>query len=195
VTPFWASRIVRKVIAVEPDPKCREIIKSLLPLYPNVTLLEGALSPKSRVTVHAVGGFGSSETSVLDIGEEGAEDVAGLTAQTLLDTAGKGPLAIKIDIEGYEFEIVEELAKLAAGNVRGLQIAVHPQLFEKSRKTPWPLNRARTVVRTISLYRVLHRRLPQGRVRKYGGITTYILGGLLFRREPRATDWTFETIE
>jgi FkbM family methyltransferase len=192
VTPFWASRIARQVIAVEPDPKCRAILKSLLPLYSNVTLLEGALSPNERVTVHAVDGFGSSETSILAIGDGGAVDVPGLTPRKLLEAAGAGPLVVKIDIEGYEFEIVEELAKLAAGKVRGLRIAVHPQLFEKSRKRPKPLIRWRTISRTIALFRALKGHLPRTGVRKYRSFPTYVLGGLLFRRRPRATDWSFE---
>jgi FkbM family methyltransferase len=194
VTPFWASRVARKVVAVEPDPKCREILKSLLPLYPNVTLLEGALSPRSEVTVHAVDGFGSSETSILDIGGEGAVEVAGLTAEKLLEAAGPGPLVVKIDIEGYEYEIVEELARLAAARPRGLQIAVHPQLYEKSLQTPRFLARPRTMWRTWTLYRALARQFAKARVRKYAGLPTYLAGGLLFRRAPRATDWSFETM-
>jgi FkbM family methyltransferase len=192
VTPFWASRIARKVIAVEPDPKCRAILKSLLPYYSNVTLLEGALSPNEHVTVHAVDGFGSSETSILAIGDGGAAEVPGLTALKLLDIAGAGPLVVKIDIEGYEFEIVEELAKLAAGKVRGLRLAVHPQLFEKSQKGPKLHARWHTISRTIALFRALKRHLPRTGVRKYRGFPTYLVGGLLFRREPRATDWSFE---
>jgi FkbM family methyltransferase len=193
VTPFWASRIARKVITVEPDPICRDILRRLLPLYPNVTLLEGALSPKSEVTVHAVDGFGSSETSILNIGGEGTAEVAGLPAQKLLEAAGPGPLVVKIDIEGYEYEIIDELAKLAAARPRGLQIAVHPQLYEKSLKLPRFLARARTVWRTWTLFRKLKRHFAISQVRKYPGLPTYLLGGLMFRRVPRATDWSFET--
>jgi FkbM family methyltransferase len=193
VTPFWASRIARRVIAIEPDPKCREILKSLLPLYPNVTLIEGALSPEARVTVHAVDGFGSSETSILNIGDEASLDVPGLAAQDLLAAAGPGPLAVKIDIEGYEFAIADELEKLAAAKPRGLQLAVHPQLFEKSLNQRRFLARPRTIAATVGLYRSLARHFPSARVRKYAGLPTYLAGGLLFRREPRATDWSFET--
>lgn len=195
VTPFWASRIARRVIAVEPDPACREILKSLLPLYPNVTLLEGALSPHSKVTIHAVDGFGSSETSILDVGGEEAVEVAGLTAESLLTAAGAGPLAVKIDIEGYEYEIVDELARLAAAGPRALQIAIHPQLYEKSLKLPPALARPRTIARTLAIYRALRGHFRRAKVRKYGGLPTYIVGGLAFRREPRPTDWSFETME
>lgn len=194
VTPFWASRIAKRVIAVEPDPQCRAILKRLLPLYPNVTLLEGALSPKSEVTVHAVDGFGSSETSILDIGGEGAANVAGLTARNLLEAAGQGPLVVKIDIEGYEYEIIDEMARLAAAQPRGMQIAVHPQLYEKSLKLPRFLARLRTVWRTWKLFRALNRHFTISQVRKYRSLPTYLAGGILFRRAPRATDWSFETI-
>src|SRR5687768_5765044 len=67
VTPFWASHIARSVIAVEPDPRCAEILKELAPRYPNVNIVEGALSPRPTVKINAVSGFGSSETSALAI--------------------------------------------------------------------------------------------------------------------------------
>ena len=34
VTPFWAAKRAKRVIVVEPDPKCRGILKALLPHYP-----------------------------------------------------------------------------------------------------------------------------------------------------------------
>lgn len=68
VTPFWAAKRAKRVIVVEPDPKCRDILKALLPHYPNVSLTECALSSKTCLTLNAVEGFGSSETSALAVG-------------------------------------------------------------------------------------------------------------------------------
>src|SRR5918995_1537634 len=68
VTPMWSAQIARKVVAVDPDPKCAAILKALAPAAGNVTVIEGALADCSKVAIHAVDCFGSSETSVLDIG-------------------------------------------------------------------------------------------------------------------------------
>ena len=45
---------------------------------------------------------------------------------------GGAPVFVKIDIEGYEFAIGAELERLRDYPVRAMQIAVHPQLLEKS---------------------------------------------------------------
>src|SRR5437764_6687044 len=67
VTPFWASHRAKQVIIVEPDPQCRAILRELSPIYPNVILLDGALSPSQSVRINAIDGFGSSETTALDL--------------------------------------------------------------------------------------------------------------------------------
>jgi hypothetical protein len=68
VTPFWTAQIAKQVIAVEPDPKCLEILRALAPRYPKVTVIEAALATEPAVKIHAKGRFGSSGTSVLTIG-------------------------------------------------------------------------------------------------------------------------------
>ena len=84
VTPFWASRLARAVIAVEPDPACLAILTALAPLYPNVTVIAGALSPEDRVVIHAVDDFGSSETAILAIGDGAERTVKGLGVDEFL---------------------------------------------------------------------------------------------------------------
>jgi len=70
VPPFWTAQIAKHVIAVEPDPKCPEILRALAPRYPNVTIIEAALATDPEVKIYAKGRFGSSGTSVLSIGTE-----------------------------------------------------------------------------------------------------------------------------
>jgi hypothetical protein len=77
VTPFWAAQIAKHVIAVEPDPKCLEILRALAPRHPNVTVIEAALAMDPEVKIYAKGRFGSSGTSALSIGNAGRQRHAG----------------------------------------------------------------------------------------------------------------------
>ena len=64
VTPFWTAQIAKHVIAVEPDPKCLEILRALAPRYPNVTVVEAALATEVRQLWHI--GPGSRQRGIDD---------------------------------------------------------------------------------------------------------------------------------
>jgi hypothetical protein len=102
--------------------------------------------------------------------------------------AGGAPAFVKIDIEGYEYEIIDEIAILRRYEVRGLQCAVHPQLFEKSRKGPLALRRLKTLLCTYRLWRALRLVGRSASVPRYRNLATYLLTGILFRRIPKGTD-------
>jgi FkbM family methyltransferase len=192
VTAFWASRLAKSVLAVEPDPRCNEILKALSPHYLNVIILNGALSPQAMVKINAVSDFGSSETSALDIGDGETADVPGYSIDALMQRVGPGPVFVKIDIEGYEYKIMAEIAKLANYELRGLQCAVHPQLFEMSLQGPWIPRRLRILVETYRLSRILPRLCRFPAVPRYRNLATYMVFGILFRRIPKGTEFVFE---
>jgi FkbM family methyltransferase len=192
VTPFWASRRAKRVIVVEPDPKCRGILKELLPHYPNVSLTECALSPKSCLTLNAVDDFGSSETSALDIGNKGCSvDVPGCSVAELLQKAGPGPVFVKIDIEGYEYKIADELRKLDHAQVTGVQLAVHPALYEKSLSGSMIFRRGKTLAATLRLARLFHGLERVAAVGKFSNLVTYLTQGVALPRIPRGADILF----
>jgi FkbM family methyltransferase len=192
VTPFWAAKRAKRVIVVEPDPKCRGILKALLPLYPNVTLAECALSPKSCLTLNGVEGFGSSETSALAIGEGcPTVTVEGCSMAELLNRAGPGPLVVKIDIEGYEYEIADELRRLDSDEIKGVQLALHPALYEKSLDGSFLFRRGKTLLATLRLarlYRRLERAAPVG---IFPGLAAYLVRGVALRPCPKGADVLF----
>jgi FkbM family methyltransferase len=192
VTPFWASRRARRVIVVEPDPKCRGILKALLPRYPNVSLTECALSPQSCLTLNAVDDFGSSETSALDIGNKGCSvDVPGCSMAELLRQAGPGPVFVKIDIEGYEYKIAKELKALDRPQVRGVQLAVHPGLYEKSLSGAWICRRGRTLFATLRLARLFRGLERVAAVGKFSSLAAYLTKGVALEQAPRGADILF----
>ncbi len=191
VTPFWAAKRAKRVIVVEPDPKCRCILKSLLPRYPNVTLTECALSPKSCLTLNAVEGFGSSETSALAIGDGGSVEVEGRPMADILAAAGPGPVFVKIDIEGYEYKIVDELKALDAEKVKGVQLAVHPALYERTLSGLRLYRRGRTLMATLRLARLFGRLERAAAVGKFPSLMAYLTVGIAWQKEPKGADLLF----
>lgn len=190
VTPLWAAGRAAKVVAVEPDPKCRAILRALTPAYPNVTLYEGALSPEPSVTLNAVGGFGSSETSILSVGDGGQDTAQGWPMQTLLAATGDGPVFVKIDIEGYEYLVQFELAHLRAARVTGIQIALHPALYARSLKGPF--RRLRAALATWRLNAMFRPVFGTPAIHKRGSVLSYLLFDILLKANPRGTDFVYE---
>lgn len=191
VTPFWASHFAKRVITVEPDPKCREILKALAPRYPNVTVIEGALSPDEQLRINAVAGFGSSETSALAIGTGEAVAVPGLKLEQVMPPPEEGPVFVKIDIEGYEYTIADEIAKLSRYPVKGLQVAVHPHLYARTLGGPKALRR----FKAASATRELARRLAPGSsaldMAPYRSLSHYLWRSILLRGSPKGTDFVY----
>jgi FkbM family methyltransferase len=192
VTPFWACQTAKAVIALEPDPKCCAILDALGPRHDNVMVIHGALSAEAEVTIHAVGGFGSSETSILDIGDGESAVTRGIRLDEIMQRAGPNPVFVKIDIEGYEFITSREIATLRHYPVRGLQLAVHPQLFERSLKGNRMWRRMRTSWSVWKLSRVLRGSFPLPALAKYRSVLSYLVFGILLADEPKGADFVFE---
>lgn len=192
VTSLWATKTAKAVIAVEPDPKCIAILRALAPQAPNLTLLEGAISNRSSVAINAVDGFGSSETSVLDIGDGESASVRGIDLDTIMALARGAPAFVKIDIEGYEFALCDEFAKLKTYRLRGLQLALHPALYARSLRGPALLRRLRAAWAVWLLLRALSAFLARPVFARYSGVTDYVLRGVIFRRAPKGVDAVFE---
>jgi FkbM family methyltransferase len=193
VTSFWASHLAKRVIAVEPDPQCQQILAALASRYPKVDIIEAAVSPERSVTLNSVSGFGSSETSALEIGDGPSVSARGITIEDLMARTGHEPAFVKIDIEGYEYRIMNEIAQLGRYRLKGLQCAVHPQLLEKSLKGPKLIRRLKVLFATIGLWRTLAPIAQRRAVPKYGSFPYYLVFGIVLRSSPKGTDFLFTT--
>jgi FkbM family methyltransferase len=192
VTPFWASRRAKRIIVVEPDPKCRRILEGLLPLYHNVTLTSSALTSESCLKLNAIDGFGSSETTALAIGDGTCSvTVSGCSMAELLHQAGPGPVFVKIDIEGYEYRIADELKRLDCSKVKGVQLALHPGLYERALAGPLLFRRVRTLLATWRLARLFGKLKRMPAAGKYSSLAAYLAKGVAFVASPRGADLLF----
>jgi FkbM family methyltransferase len=192
VTPFFGAGLAKAVIAVDPDPKCAAILKRLAVDCEKVAVIQGALSDAPSVAIHAVDGFGSSETSVLEIGNSECAAANGLRLGDILNRAQGSPILVKVDIEGYEFLIGGELDALADFPVKAVQIAVHPQLYERTLHGSRLARRLKTALATWRLAHRLGRHFSRPRLFKYPNLATYILLGVILRATPRGADLLFE---
>jgi FkbM family methyltransferase len=192
VTPMWSAQIAKSVIAVEPDPKCVRILRTIAAEASNVAVLAGALASECSVAINAVDGFGSSETSVLDIGDGERATVRGISMDAIMRQAKGSEIFVKIDIEGYEFAIADEIAKLRNYPIRGLQIAVHPQLYEKTLKGNRLWRRMKTAWATWQFGQLFCGFLPGPSLANFDSLVGYVIKGVLFRRIPKGADLVFE---
>lgn len=191
VTPLWASHIAKHVVIVEPDPRCRAILEELIRSYANVTLLEGALSPAKVVRLHAVDGFGSSETTALDVGTGETCEATGISVDEVMSHAGASEIVVKIDIEGYEYQILSEMIRFGSHPVKAMQVAVHPALYERTLRAPGPLARLLTLFATYRFVRSFQGLSGRPLRAKYRTVLAYLALGILFSITPRGTDLLF----
>ncbi|MDQ6434730.1 FkbM family methyltransferase [Mesorhizobium sp. LHD-90] len=192
VTSFYGAQIAKSVVAVDPDPKCIAILEGLAAGCANVTVLQGALSDRPAVMIHAVDGFGSSETSILDMGGGESAEAKGLRLDEIMAGAAGSPAFVKIDIEGYEYALAPTLGRLKTYPVRALQLAVHPQLLEKSLVGNRLVRRLKTAYATWKLGRLFGNHFSGPWLVKYPGLVSYIVFGIVFRVVPRGADFLFE---
>jgi FkbM family methyltransferase len=191
IMPFWASRLARHVVIVEPDPRCREILGCLAPDYSNVTIIEGALSSRRSLRLNAVSDFGNSESTALDIGDGASLTVPGVSIEEIMRLAHPHSVFIKIDIEGYEYRIAAEIAKLKRYPLRGLQLALHPGLYERSLSGPHWWRRLRVAAATLRFGWMFAGRYGGPSILGFSSFAAYLVRGVLLRAHPQGKDLLF----
>lgn len=192
VTPFWATHIAKAVIAVEPDPACVDILGKLSGNFSNLTVIHGALAKDVNVRLNSVSGFGSSASSILNIGDGDSIVVSGYNIEDIMQSVGRSSVFVKIDIEGYEFKLGEEVKKLQNYNLRGLQLAVHPQVYERDQRGNLLLRRLRTAINTRKLGHIFQEFFSEPTITGYSSLLSYIVFGVLLTSMPKGADFVFE---
>lgn len=197
VTPFYGAQFARRVVAVEPDPAAVAILEGLRGANPGeVTVLNAAVAAAGQggtVDLHAVKRWGSSMSTVVadpkrQTGE--TQTTKAVTLDALVDGAGDAPVFIKMDIEGGEYAVADQIAALDARRLRGFLLAVHPQILAAA--LGGPLRRLRAAWRTWRLLGAvpLRRARVPGTDRPFRRLG-YVLGGILFSRFVRGANVLF----
>jgi hypothetical protein len=138
-----------------------------------------------------VGGFGSSETSALAIGDGESVTVPGLSIERVMTMAGEGPVFVKIDIEGYEYEIADEIAKLGQFHVKGVHVAVHPQLYAKTLPGLKFLRRFKAAAATRKLAQRLARSFSGFEMTPKSDLWFHLARNIVLRASPKGIDFLF----
>lgn len=193
VTPFWGARHAKYVVAIEPDPVC---FKQLCQLKDEnsgtVDIVHAALSEEESVDILPVKVFGSSETSVLVGDRVRAFRVNGISTAAVTGLTKNHPYFVKIDIEGYEYTLGRALRRLVSSRLKGLQLAIHPQILEKSRGGSFLWRRVRTLWETLRLVTLIPACRPKIINNPRTGLLQYILCDIVFTRKCRGADLLFQ---
>jgi FkbM family methyltransferase len=136
VYSYLLSRICRTVEAFEPNPKICELLRRCVPA--NVTVHEVALSNQSGMTemllpIHRTGRFSNQGGTLQSKKVEGKEFGTWPVEQRRLDDYNFTDVCfIKMDVEGFEFEVLEGAAQTLAREKPTLLI----EIDEKQNKRP-----------------------------------------------------------
>lgn len=123
---LWALERGASVIAIEPDPVALPELRRRVP--ESVEIWEGAVAVQPgiyRLTSNHDLELGKS-VSRLAAEDEGEVTVQAWSLAQILD--GRVPTLVKVDIEGYETELLPAIGPFLAGMGASLQVALHGSL-------------------------------------------------------------------
>jgi FkbM family methyltransferase len=136
---LWAVECGSQVIAVEPDPVALPELRRVTP--ESVEIWEGAVAVQpGTAKLTAPGKLGISGSR---LAAEGEVEVRTWTLPEIL--ADRKPALVKIDIEGYEIDLLPKVAPYLAELGVPLQVALHGTMpdrewFEGYRDVHYPKN-------------------------------------------------------
>lgn len=193
ITPCWASFLANRVIAIEPEPYCANVIKSMIKKnkIDNVELVNAAFSKSNSQDLFLIGGDGSSVSTLIPHERASKISVTGVSVATINEWCGNLDRVVKIDIEGFEFEMEREILQFSCPELTALQIALHPAALAKSFKTSWPFNRIFAAGQTMRFIRHLENVFGRTSLTGYSGVWSYLIFGILLSRKCRGTELVF----
>lgn len=132
-TVLYSARCARKVIALEPDPKAAEELRTNVAanpdIAPKIEILERALSTQSGPReIGARTGFGDSMSSFVHTDAAETTTVECVSVDDLMERiAPSDKLFIKLDIEGAEYEVAPFLKPLLERTNVDVLVSFHPR--------------------------------------------------------------------
>ena len=132
ITLFAATK-VRQVFSFEPDPEAARRLRRNLALNPlleqKVTVIEKAVWPKAgTIRLGAKTAPGDSMTSVHHVSSATSWEIPTITpAEIEALLPADGPVFLKIDVEGAEYDIVPQLHPLISRKKPRALVSFHPR--------------------------------------------------------------------
>lgn len=115
------------VVAVEPSPSCCVVLTQIAAAFPNVTVVQAALGDREGVLALNVSAGPDAVSNHVRAQRTGSTiDVRSVRADTLVREGLPPPEAVKIDVEGFESEVLRGMKDLLAGSrLRSVFLEVH----------------------------------------------------------------------
>lgn len=131
---LYAARRAKRVVALEPDPVAFGMLAGNLAANPdigNVELVQACVATRDGTLRLGVDDRpGDAESSILFGGEGAGWDVAAIRLDRVIaERRIARPLFIKMDIEGYEFELVPTILDILREPGTILHLSTHPHIF------------------------------------------------------------------
>jgi len=173
---LYAAQLAKATIAIEPDPVAFEALeRNLTSNAPaswvkKVKLINRALSStpgNKQLRTEKV--FGNSMSTLLDGATRTSVTVPSITMRQVLDFCKTTRVVVKMDIEGGEFDAIDETLHSLTGFEYTLLLSLHPFLIETSslrRRGAWRFRRY--LVRRRAMFRLLHS-LRGHEIQDFGG--------------------------
>jgi FkbM family methyltransferase len=128
-TKLFAQRVgpTGRVVAFEPSPGPYAALAAAVERLPNVRLHNVALSQAPGRAAFYVGGDGSNTTDGLTPMSDQAEAIEVAVERADAFCAAGAPNVVKIDVEGFELEVLEGMSETLAATpaLRALFVEVH----------------------------------------------------------------------
>lgn len=136
-TALYASRLAKRVVALEPDPVAhRDLVANDKLNNAGIDVWNvGVDNVPGQFELYAPTGLGESITS--SIASPGAEKIVVKTVSfddisRRID--GAGHVVVKVDIEGHEYQVAQSLAAFVARHRAPLHLSLHPRAYFESRR-------------------------------------------------------------
>ena len=129
---LYASRFAGRVLSLEPDPVAyRDLTENVRLNSDNVDIWHvGVDNSEGELTLYAPSGLGQSITSSLRV--EGAHEirVPTVTFDQISKRLGDASrIIVKIDVEGHEYQLIDNLIAFAKRHHAPMHLSVHPRTF------------------------------------------------------------------
>jgi FkbM family methyltransferase len=134
---IYASRHAGRVVALEPDPVAyKDLVENVRLNGGNVDIWHvGVDNQEGNLTLYAAAGLGQSTSSAVKV--DGAEviNIPVVTFEQVSKRIGNAErVIVKIDIEGHEFTVADNLIAFVKRHRAPMHLSVHPRILYDNAK-------------------------------------------------------------